>query len=48
MYSKAEIDVIKKLIEEGKASPNMITEYGYLLQEEEKANKTGEGVEVNE
>jgi len=48
MYSKAEIDVIKKLIEDGTASPNMITEYGYLLHEEEKVNKTGEGVEVNE
>lgn len=38
-YSEEQLEIIKRLIKEGEASPSQIMEFGYLVQEPTKLDR---------
>lgn len=39
-YTEEQLQIIKRLIQEGKANPSQIMEFGYLTQESQRVDKT--------
>lgn len=39
-FTQEELEVIKRLIQEGEASPSQIMQFGYLIQEPKRVDKT--------